>query len=129
MKGFEPVTLTWRGASYEVPAERQLMLVAQIEDVLRGNTGRSALDILMQKGGPGIARMSQAFGAALRFAGSDVSDEEIYLSIHKDLAEQNVESLLAMQGATLALIGIISPPVAMALRGEDDGEKKDQAAD
>lgn len=132
MKGFEPVTLKWRGASYEVPADRQLMLVAEIEDALRSDH-RSAVQLLMQPGGPGTARLSMAYAKALRFAGASVSPDDVYLTIQEDLAEGGSNALEATQTAVLSLLSIISPPIRDALldavKIEESAEKKTQAAE
>lgn len=127
MQGFEEVTLTWKGEQYVVPAERQLMLVAKIEDALETASGEPAIVTLTKAGGPSQARLSSAFGAALRYAGADVSDEEIYLSIMADFAEQNADVAVKVQSAVLALISIIAPPLGAALRG--DSPKKKNTAD
>lgn len=122
MQGFEPVTLSWSGESYTVPAEGQLMLIAKIEDALSGASGRQAIEVLMQYGGPSYTKLSQAFGAALRHAGADVSDEDIYLSIQADLARNSADVIAKVQSAILALLAIVSPPIAMAMR--DPAPKK-----
>lgn len=126
MKGFDDVTLGWKGEKYTVPADRQLMLIAEIEDALRGNTGRTALDVLLQAGGPSQARLSQAYGAALRYAGAKVSDDEVYLSIQEDVANRKSDALMMVQSAILALLSIISPPVSLALApgAEDRADSK-----
>lgn len=115
MKGFEPVTLKWKGESYTVPAEGQLMLIAQIEDALTGGKGGHALRVLTQQGGPSFVRLSQAFGAALRHAGAEVTDEEIYLSMVKDVAAGDIEAAAEIQAAVMGLLTIVAPPVALSL--------------
>lgn len=124
MQGFSDIKIAWRGAEYTVPADRQLMLVAEVEDALRGNTGKSAVQVLMQKGGPGTARLAMAYGAALRFAGAAVTNDEIYLSIQEDLARQSADALIVMQQAIIALIAIVSPPIGAAMAGDAKGEEK-----
>jgi len=131
IKGFGPVKLSWAGATYEVPADRQLLLVAEIEDALRGGGGPSAVQLLMQPGGPGTARLALAYSAALKFAGADVSGDEIYLSIMQGLADQDHGALVQVQNAILMLLAIVAPPITQALLGEVEGpaEKKTQAAE
>lgn len=126
MKGFEPVTLSWKGESYTVPADQQLMLIAKIEDALAGSAGQPAVMVLTRQGGPTYSKLALAFGAALRHAGADVTDDEIYLSIMEDFAESNAEVAMKVQAAILALLSIIAPPVAKALMG--DGGKKSKGA-
>ena len=120
MQGFEPVTISWQGKSYTVPAERQLMLIARIEDALSGETGEQATTILFRKEGPPHSRLAAAFGAALRFAGGDASDDAIYLSIHEDIAaaapDRVAEKINLM---VLMLLSIISPPIAAKFKQAD----------
>lgn len=131
MKGFEPVSLSWGGATYEVPPSRQLMLVAEIEDALCGGRGGSAVQMLMRDGGPGTARLSMAYAAALRFAGAEVSGDEVYLSIMQGMAEHDPKVQVTIQNAILALLALVAPPIISALSEamESGGEKKTQAAE
>jgi hypothetical protein len=132
MRGFEPVTLTWKGASYTVAADNQLMLVARIEDALSDGAGGSAITALTKVGGPGNARISMAFGAALRHAGADVSDNDVYLSIMDDFASGNADVAVKVQSAVLALIAIVAPPIYAAIVDDSevtDSEKKEVGAE
>ncbi|MEM9523644.1 MAG: hypothetical protein AAF982_06575, partial [Pseudomonadota bacterium] len=119
MKGFEPVTLTWRGASFTVKAEDQLRLIAEIEDALSDSKGTPAVLSLMRPGGPGYARLSAAYGAALRYAGADVTDQDIYLSINEELSEGDPTAAIRMQNAIIGLLAIVSPPAYRRLMMED----------
>lgn len=118
---FEPVTLGWRGEDYMIPAEKVLSLVAVIEDQLAGPSGLPAVVVLTNKPGPTHARLARAFGAALRFAGATVTDDEVYLSIQSDIVEGRADAAVTIQGAIMALLAIVSPPAALKLRG---GAKK-----
>lgn len=128
MKGFEDVTIGWRGDTFTVPADRQLMLIAEIEDALTVGS-KTAMEVLLSPSGPGHAKLSMAYGAALRFAGADVSNDEIYLSIMNDLANRDVDAVVKVQSAVMALISIISPPIAFAISEMGDDEKKSEAAE
>lgn len=127
MKGFEPVTLSWGGQAFTVPAERQLQLIAQIEDALSGATGEQAVAVLMRPNGPPYSRLAAAFGGALRYAGAQVTDDEIYMSIVEALAEQNGDVMLDVRNAVLALLAIIAPPVALSLAAPASAKKKKTA--
>lgn len=126
MKGFEAVTLTWQDESFTVPANDQLALIAKIEDALCGADGTSATIELLRPGGPRHTVLAAAFGAALRHAGAEVSDEEIYLSIQSDFAAESADASVKINAAIFALLSIVSPPVAMVAAGEDEdaGEVK-----
>lgn len=115
MQGFEDVTISWKGEDYTIPADRQLMLVAKIEDALSQDSGKQAISFLMRAEGPPYSRLAMAFGAALRYAGADVSDDEVYLSIQDDFAKSKNEVTMKVQGAVMALLMIVSPPMGMAI--------------
>lgn len=112
MKGFEDVTVSWAGEDYTIPANKQMGLIVRIEEALTGGTGSQAIAVLLSPGGPSHARLANAFGAALRYAGADVSDEEIYLSIMSDMVDNKANVAIKVQGAVLALLSIIAPPIA-----------------
>jgi hypothetical protein len=131
MHGFEDVTLSWAGRDYVIPANRQMRLIAMVEDALSSGTGRQAIGILMQAEGPSYSRLAGAFGTALRYAGAPVSDDEIYLAIMQDFADgDHAESTRKIQAAVLSLLTLIAPPIAAemtktAARDEKaDDEKK-----
>ena len=124
MQGFDDVVLGWKGEEYTVPANKMLMLVCKLEDALSGDTGEQALTVLMRRQGPPHARLAMAYGAALRFAGADVSDEDIYLSLQSDLSKGDAEAVSSMQAAVINLIAIVSPPLGSALLSVT--EKKSQ---
>ena len=122
MHGFDDVTLGWKGEEYTVPANQMLMLVCKIEDALAGDTGEQALTVLMRRQGPPHARLAQAYGAALRFAGAKVSDDDVYLSMQSELSQGSAEGVASIQAAVINLIAIISPPLGSVLLAA--GEKK-----
>ena len=117
MHGFDDVTLSWRGRDYTVPANRQLMLIAKLEDALAPDGGQ-AIATPFRPGGPKHTTLAQAFGAALRYAGAQVTDDEVYLSIHEDIAAKSEQAVaITIQSMILSLLAIISPPTARALAG------------
>lgn len=118
MHGFDDVTLTWQGADYVVPANRQLKLIAKIEDALAGDDKEQAIAVLFRRNGVPHTRLAAAYGAALRYAGANVSDEEVYLSIHDDIAARSKEAVaIAIHRMLMGLVAIVSPPTARALAG------------
>lgn len=115
MQGFEDVTIGWKGQDYTVPSNRVMMLVCKLESILAGDDGDQALTVLMRRQGPPHALLACAYGAALRYAGADVSDDEVYLSMQSDLSKGGADGIAAMQSAIIALIAVISPPLGSAL--------------
>ena len=124
MHGFDDVTLGWKGDEFIVPANKMLMLVCKIEDALAGDSGEQALTVLMRRQGPPQARLAQAYGAALRYAGAHVTDDEVYLSLQSELSTGSAEGIAAIQGAVINLIAIVSPPLGSVLLAA--GEKKSE---
>jgi len=120
---FKDVTLTWGEQSYTVPANEQMGLILVIEDALAAGTGRQAIGILLGAEGPSYARLATAYGAALRYAGSTVTDDEIYLSIMEDMAAQSADVAVKVQGAIIALLSIIAPPIGAKMAAVYDGGK------
>lgn len=127
MQGFEDVTFGWKGESFTVPANKMLMLVCKIEDALSGDAGQQALTVLMRPEGPPHARLARAYGAALRYAGASVTDDEVYLSMQSELAKGGAEGVVAMQSAIINLIAVVSPPLGSALLAS--GQKKSTVKD
>lgn len=126
MQGFEDVTLGWNGETFTVPANRQMALVARVEDALSGESGKQAITVLMQKEGPPYSRLAAAFGAALRYAGATVTDEEIYLSIMEDFTKSRADVAAKLQTVIVALLMVIAPPVGKAISasaGSDTAKK------
>jgi hypothetical protein len=121
MKGFEDVTLAWRDEVYTIPAKRQMMLIAELEDILQKRDGTPAVAVLLSN--PGWAKLAMAFGAALRYAGAKVSDDEIYLSITQNIADGDFSEMMRMREATLGLLSIMAPPIASSFTKEDDAGK------
>jgi len=130
MQGFEDVKISWKGAEYTVRANGIMSLVAKMEDAISGDSGKPAIQVLTSNGGPSIPRLSMAYATALRHAGADVSDEEVYLSIVSGFSEGDVDAAHVMQRAIMAILAIMAPPIAVMVSGGggDDEEKKQQAA-
>lgn len=124
MQGFDDVTLEWGGKSYVIPANRQMMLIAKIEDALSGDSGAQALSVLLRSEGPPYSRLAAAFGTALRYAGAVVTDDEIYLSIMEDFAAQSADVTTKIQNAIFAVLSVIAPPFARSAPTKDATEKK-----
>lgn len=104
----QPVFLSWKGQEYEVSADRVMMLIAQIEDVI-------TLPQLLNPNGRPLAKISMAYGVALRYAGAKVRDDEIYASM---FTEGSAESASA---AVNGLLSMMLPPASVA---EKSPEKK-----
>jgi len=122
MQGFKDVDLQWNGVTYTIKANRLLPVIAEIEDALRGTSDKPAVAILLRPGGPSYPRLAMAYSVALQAAGAAVTGDEIYLRIMQEFADGNAQAAVSVQQAVLALLAIMSPPLAMALSkaAEDD---------
>lgn len=79
---FEPVTIDWKGKPVIIPASRLLGAIAAVEEAITFNE----LLGFSQRGAYPAARIAQAYGALLRYAGESVTDNEIYEGIFGDEA-------------------------------------------
>ncbi len=77
MSIFQPVKLTWKGTDYEIPADKVMRLIAEIEDVI------TISELMSQKGAP-LAKLAMGYGAALRYAGAKISDDAVYETLFTD---------------------------------------------
>lgn len=127
MQGFSDVKISWRDKEFTIPANNTLMLIAQIEGILSGGTNEQAISVLLRPGGPPYSALAASFGAAIRWAGGEVTDEEIYISMQDDMAKGGTDALAAINGSVIALLSIMSPPLASKLT-EGETEKKTKAA-
>jgi hypothetical protein len=97
---FTPINLEWAGKGYVVPANRVLMAIAEVEEVL-------TLDELQRfsaRGTAPVAKLSMAFGRLLRFAGAKVDDDDVYSGMFVDDQGQMAAA------ATSAMLALMLPP-------------------
>jgi len=116
---FEAVTLTWDGQDYTVPPERCMRLAYKVEVALVQDSRRSVFEILES---PLMTTLAMAYGAALRFAGAVVTDEEVYLVVARGMTGE-VDAIEMMHATLDGVIAMLLPPAALA-RGASDDEKK-----
>lgn len=91
MNVFDDVTLNWKDVPHVIPANRVLGAIARIEEVL-------TLDELIAyqaRGTAPLAKIAQAFGAALRYAGGRATDDEVYASLFSG-ADANEKMVLSI---------------------------------
>jgi hypothetical protein len=92
-----PVILNFDGKNYEIAPDQILFLIAKIEDVI-------TLSQLLDAQRPSPAKLSMAYGLALRHAGAKVTDGEIYQSIFKEGSAQKIGE------AVTGLMALMIPP-------------------
>jgi len=96
---FQDVTLSWKGEDYTVQANNVLMLIAKIENHITLQE--------LASGNPGLAKIAQAYSAALVHAGARVSPDQVYQSFFAG-ADAGENAILAVQG----LLAMMVPPDA-----------------
>lgn len=102
---FNELKLEWKGVTRVIPPNKMLMAIAVVEEVL-------PMDVLASysKKGTSIARLSQAYGALLRYAGFDASDEDVYEGIFK----RDTNAGVVVQQAIMTLMTMMLPTSALA---------------
>lgn len=103
---FEEVRLKWKEREYPIPSGQVLRCIAAVEA-----TGLTLGQLITDAGGARVplATLSQALGAALRFAGAQVTDEEIYDGLFSDPAGLRVQAMVAV----VTLQALMIPPARM----------------
>lgn len=71
---FEDVVLQWGEKEKTVPADRVMRMLAKIEDHITLHE----MGMFAERGTAPLIRVSMAYAAALKHAGFDVTDEQVY---------------------------------------------------
>ena len=106
MQIFKDVTLTWNGSTFTIPAAKVFMCCAAIEEIMTAQEIAHA--IMMQD--IKLVRFSKAYSIALRFAGSTVTDEQVYSSLFHGSSEDVRQRIAPMLNAMMQLM---IPPTDM----------------
>lgn len=110
---FAPVTVEWQGKQYVIPPNKILGLIGRIESIEVEGAGATIPELMATSRRRGTIKLSvltAAWGAVLRYAGADVSDEQVYAG----LFERNGSGAVETQTALLALMSIMLPPSSLA---------------
>lgn len=119
MSKFESITLVFGGKKYVIPANRVMGAILSIEDHL-------TLDQLYKYADSNTAplgKISVAYAAVLRYAGAEVADEDVYVSLF------GREDPTAMATAVHNLMRMMLPPAELAKIGGDATAPKGKAKD
>jgi hypothetical protein len=104
---FQPVELSWDGEVFTIPANRVLGAIAVIEEQITF----SELVASSSAGRPPMATIAKAFAGVLRYAGSRVTDEEVYAGMF----DQGAQESIALSINTLLVMMV--PPGALEKHG------------
>ena len=88
------IILEWQDKQYKVKPTETLRLISEVEDII--TIGE------LTSGKPKLARLSIAYGTALRYAGATVKDEEIYNSFYT--SDSAGMAVAATQGLLMLMI-------------------------
>lgn len=121
MSGFNPLVLKWDGETKVIQPHHMLRAIAAVEEIITLHE----IGIFQKRGTAPMARIAQAYGALLRYAGFQVSDDEVYAGMFADQG---------MAGATaVAFIHqVMVPPESMlkaALKGQSEPGKSVEVED
>lgn len=86
MPGFDDIRLAWNGRTYVIPANRVMGALARVEDSITFGE----LHAHTQRNSVPVAKLSQAFGSVLRYAGANVEDDEIYAGMFQEAGRETV---------------------------------------
>ena len=117
-KIFEDIKIKWDGTEYTIPSKKVMMAIALIEEHV---TFSELGEAVRKRGGFSLVKISAAYGSVLRFAGAEVSDEEVYGELLS-----NEKMATNLQSVLNGLLAMMIPPSAIkdaskkALSGEAD---------
>jgi len=97
---FRDLELEWQGVVYAIPANRIMGAIARIEEVVT----LPELQAYAQRGTAPVAKLSMAFGSVLRYAGADISDDEVYAAALAENAEESGGVLTAVMNVMQIMI-------------------------
>jgi len=122
---FDPVTIGWQGREYVVPAERVLKLIYHMEMAITLDGRRMNIFDLLAN--PPLSALSMVYGAALRFAGADVADDEVYGALIASLGDDTPEAVRIRDWCE-AISAIILPESSFRNQDPEKPGKKAKAA-
>jgi hypothetical protein len=105
MSIFNPIKMAWHGKDITVPANQVLGAIAVVEEVIPMD---QVAAIVFNRTRINVAKISQAYGALLRYAGQEVSDEDVFIAMF-DSSEKLEQAREAMKALAL----IVMPPAML----------------
>lgn len=108
MSVFEPITLTYDGEDYRIPASRVMGAIARVEEHVTltelATWGSDRAKIR-------VTKLAAAYGSLLRYAGADITDETAYAYLFADAA-----GLSGVVTVAQTLMIMMVPPSALAAK-------------
>ena len=111
---FEEITLGWDGKQYKIPANRVMAAIGVVEKhVTLGELAKWQADPEKLR----LTQLTAAYGAIIRFAGANVTDEQVYGGIFMAGGQAQVVS------AIQAMLMMMIPPSALTSKKDDEKKK------
>lgn len=110
MRIFEDIKIEWDGDEYVVPSNRVMGAIARVEEFV---TLKELSEFSQKPEGAKYAKLSQAYGTLLRYAGAKVEDEEVYEAMFpKNSADEDFRARL--YAALGGLLKTMLPPRSLS---------------
>lgn len=117
---FEEVAVAWGDKKFVIPADRMMMTIARVEDVLT----LGDLSAYFATGKLPLAKIAQAFGIVLRQAGASVEDEEVYEGMFRAKGQEVTRRAIE---AIHMLMALMVPPAHLRAATEEAAAKQGKA--
>jgi hypothetical protein len=101
MSRFRDVELAWGGKTYVLPSNKLMAVIMRVEDTIT----LAELVAALSQGRPPMARIATAYSEVLRYAGCQVTDEDVYIGLFKDNKDHE-NAMKALSG----LLVLMAPP-------------------
>ena len=111
MSIFSEVAFHWNGEEYAVPADKVMGLIEVVEDVI------TLEELSNQTKGVKRAVISKAFAVALRYAGANASQQDVYTAFF------DASRAIDIQTAITALLMMMIPPEHLQSKGKTETKK------
>lgn len=110
------IRLTFKGQEYLIPADRAFRAGAQVEDVV------SLAEIASWGARPRFFKIAEAYGTLLRFAGAEVTDEDVHAEMMAGLSRSAASGVAEEIPAALAINALMACLMGGAPMPEAEGD-------
>jgi hypothetical protein len=122
---FNPIELEWNGDKFVIPSDRVFGAIARVESVEIEGAGATIPELVrvsQRRGTVKTTVLAAAFGELLRYAGADVTNDEVLRGMFV------ADTAISAQDALLTLMTLMIPPDAVEPRGVKSPKKARPAA-
>lgn len=124
MSKFKPIEAEWKGSIKVIQPENILRLVAQVEDIIT----LTELSVAMNSTANGqpkipMGKIALAYAILLRFAGFNVTDDEVYAEMFNQSSKTENKQLAMVDYISLLLLAL-TPPDRLQKALSETGKSK-----